>query len=82
MAVADEIGAFADVPLDVAIELDRKVMSVREILLLTTGSVIKLTHSAGENIDLLVGGTLVGFGEIVIMEDIMGVRITDFSGEE
>jgi len=44
--------------------------------------VIRMTRSAGENIDILVGGTLIGFGEIVIIEDAVGVRITDFNREE
>jgi flagellar motor switch protein FliN/FliY len=78
----DEIGPWSDVPLEVAAELDRKKMKIAEILQLTRGSVIKLTRSAGENIDLLVGGALVAFGEIVIIESTMGVRITDFNIEE
>lgn len=71
-----------DLPLDVSVELDRKVMTVREILEIDQGSVIKMNRSAGENIDILVGGALMGFGEIVIIEDMMGVRITDFQGDD
>lgn len=71
-----------DLPLDVSVELDRKVMTVREILEIDQGSVIKMNRSAGENIDILVGGALIGFGEIVIIEDMMGVRITDFQGDD
>ena len=69
----------SDVPLDVSVELDRRILTVREILALERGSVIRLSRSAGENIDITVGGALVGFGEIVIIEDTMGVRITDFT---
>jgi len=72
----------ADLPLDVVVELDRKTMTVRELLELDVGAVVKMNRSAGENIDILVGGTLLGFGEIVIIEDLMGVRITDFHGDE
>ena len=57
-------------------------MTVEEILSLEPGSVVKLPRSAGENIDVLVGGTLVGSGEIVIIEDTVGVRITDFKEED
>jgi flagellar motor switch protein FliN/FliY len=57
-------------------------MTVREILELDSGTVMKLTRSAGENIDVRLSGTLVGFGEIVIIENIMGVRITDLCGED
>ena len=64
------------------VELDRKIMTISAILDLGVDSVIRMTRSAGENIDILIGGTLIGFGEIVIIEDAVGVRITDFSREE
>ena len=57
-------------------------MTVREILNLAPGSVIKMRRSAGENIDVLAGEALVAFGEIVIIESSMGVRITDFNLQE
>jgi flagellar motor switch protein FliN/FliY len=41
-----------------------------------------MSRSAGENVDLLVEGTLVGFGEIVVFEDVMGLRVTDFVSHE
>lgn len=82
MTTAEEIALWADVPLDIAVELDRKIMTIRDILALEPGSVVKMTRSAGENIDILIGNTLFGFGEIVIIETIMGVRITDFNNEE
>lgn len=77
-----EIRPLADVGLEVEVELDRRVMTVREILDLDTGSVIRMNRSAGENINISVGGSVVGFGEIVIIEDSMGIRITDFNIEE
>jgi len=77
-----EILPLADVALNVEVELDRRIMTVREILDLDIGSVIRMNRSAGENIDISIGGSLVGFGEIVIIEDTMGVRITDFNVEE
>lgn len=82
MSPLEEITHLADVPIDVSVELDRRILPIRQILELDVGSVIKMTRSAGENIDILVGGTLVGFGEIVIIEDSVGVRITDFNGED
>jgi flagellar motor switch protein FliN/FliY len=69
---------YVDLPLRIEVELDRKAMTVREILRLRPGSVLRMTRSAGENIDIRVGGALMGFGEIVILEERMGVRITDF----
>jgi flagellar motor switch protein FliN/FliY len=82
MTVREQIAHLADIPVTVDIELDRRVMTMRQVLELEAGSVIKMSRSAGENIDVLVGGTLVGFGEIVIIEDTVGIRITDFSSEE
>lgn len=82
MRTIEEIGHFSDIPLEVLVELDKKILSVREILGLDKGSVIKMNRSAGENLDILVGGALLAFGEIVIIESSMGVRITDFNIEE
>jgi flagellar motor switch protein FliN/FliY len=72
---------YADVPLEVQAELDRKALTVREIMQLEVGGVIRMTRSAGENVDIVVGGALVAYGEIVIIEEALGVRITDFNGE-
>jgi len=77
-----EITRFADVPVEVDVELDRRVLSVRELLELEAGSVIGMMRSAGENIDLYVGGKLVGYGEIMLIESNIGVRITDFKIED
>ena len=82
MTALEEIAHLSNVPMDVEVELDRRRMTMREILTLEPGSVVKMTRSAGENIDLVIGGTLVGSGEIVIIEESFGVRITDFVEEE
>lgn len=74
----DDIEFLADIPLRVEVELDRKMMSLHEILRISQGSVIRMTRSAGDNIDILIGGTPVGYGEIVIIEETVGVRVTDF----
>ena len=60
-------------------ELDRRTMRVREILALQVGSVIKMNRSAGDNMTLLFHGMHVGYGEIVVIEDTIGIRITDIS---
>ena len=78
MKPQEQIHNFADILLPLEVELDREIMSVRQILELDRGSVVKLGRSAGENIDILAGGALVASGEIVVLEDSMGVRITDF----
>lgn len=82
MTALEETAHLADTLIDVEVELDRKTMTVREILNIGVGGVIEMTRSAGENIDLLVDGTLIGFGEIVIIEEAMGVRVTDFRHED
>ena len=82
MTPLEEIADLADVPVEVEVELGRRVMTIAQILELAQESVIRLKRSAGDNIDILVGGTVIGYGEIVIIEDAVGVRITDFSPEE
>jgi len=82
MTALEEVAHLSNVPMDVEVELDRRNMTMREILALERGSVVKMTRSAGENIDLVIGGTLVGSGEIVIIEESFGVRITDFIEED
>jgi flagellar motor switch protein FliN/FliY len=77
-----EIADLTDVTVDVEVELGRKIMTIAQILQLGQDSVIRMGQSAGDNIDILVGGTLIGYGEIVIIEDAVGVRITDFTLEE
>ena len=60
----------------------RKMISVGEILKMEPGSIVGMTRSAGENVDIIVSGTVIGYGEIVIIEDAMGIRLTDFKNEE
>ena len=74
----EEVARIQDVPLEITVELDRRFLKIRDILDLQEGSVIEMTRSAGENIDIYVGKKLVASGEIVIIENTMGVRITDF----
>ncbi|MFN7937912.1 MAG: FliM/FliN family flagellar motor switch protein [Bryobacteraceae bacterium] len=78
---SDQVRHLADMTMVIEVELDKKVVTMRQMLDLDNGSVLKLTRSAGENIDILVGGAVVAFGEIVVIEDMMGVRITDFNTE-
>ena len=82
MAPLEEIAALADIRMDVEVELDRTVMAVRDILALEKGGVIAMQRSAGETIDIRIGGAVIGSGEIVILEDKVAVRITDFKEDE
>lgn len=74
----EEIAQLSEVPVEIEIELDRRVMQAREVLRLEEGSVIGTARSAGENIDIYIGGVLCASGEIVVIENSLGVRITDF----
>ncbi len=78
MTPLEEIAPLADVPVDIEVELDRRILRTREVLELDEGSVIGTSRSAGENIDIYIGGVLCGSGEIVVIENVLGVRITDF----
>ncbi|MEN6534035.1 MAG: FliM/FliN family flagellar motor switch protein [Bryobacteraceae bacterium] len=82
MTPFEEIASFADVPLSVEVELGRPVMRLREILELEPGSVVELARAAGENVDVRVGGALIGYGEVVVMDNAAAVRITDFKADE
>jgi flagellar motor switch protein FliN len=66
---------------EIEVQLDQRQMKLSEILALEEGSIIEMTRSAGENIDVFFGSKLAAFGEIVIIENLMGVRITDFNTE-
>lgn len=82
MTVLEQTAHLANVPIDLEAELGRRTMTLGAILELRSGSVIRLPRSAGENIDILAGGHVLGSGEIVIIEERFGVRITDFREEE
>lgn len=82
MTATEELALYLDVPLDIDVELDRCILTVRQILALDIGSVVRMNRSAGENLDVRVGGSLLGFGEIVVNEATTGIRLTDFSQSE
>ncbi|MDX2266597.1 MAG: FliM/FliN family flagellar motor switch protein [Bryobacter sp.] len=71
-----------EVPLCVEAILDRKTMSVQELLSLEQGTVVKLNRSAGENIDIVIGQIHAAYGEVVIIEETMGIRVTDLVAEQ
>jgi flagellar motor switch protein FliN/FliY len=71
-----------DVPLEISVELGRVKMMVREVLELGTGAIIEIDKAAGEPVDVMVNGTLVARGEVVVIEDNFGVRITEIVANE
>ena len=66
-----------DVSVTLALEVGRSKMSIRELLQLTQGSVVELDRLANEPMDVLVNGTLVAHGEIVVVNENFGIRLTD-----
>lgn len=71
------IGLIMDVPLQITVELGRTRKLIRDILELTPGSVVELDKLAGEPVDILVNGKLIAKGEVVVIDENFGVRITD-----
>lgn len=75
--VDTNIGLIMDVPLQITVELGRTRKLIRDILELTPGSVVELDKLAGEPVDVLVNGKLIAKGEVVVIDENFGVRITD-----
>ncbi|MFN0085858.1 MAG: FliM/FliN family flagellar motor switch protein [Blastocatellia bacterium] len=73
---------FLDLSVQLAVELGRAALTVRDVLNLELNSIIQLPRSTGEGVDLLIGGHRIGRGEIVMLEDRTGVRINDLIVEE
>lgn len=66
-----------DIPVTIAMEIGRTTISIRNLLQLNQGSVVELDRLAGEPMDVLVNGTLVAHGEVVVVNDKFGIRLTD-----
>lgn len=71
------IDVILDVPVTLSLEVGRAQMSVGSLLRLSQGSVVELDRAAGEPLDVLVNGALVAHGEIVVVNDKFGIRLTD-----
>lgn len=66
-----------DIPLEVTVELGRTRLLIRDIMDLSAGSIIELDKIAGEAVDLLANGMLVARGEVIVIDDNFGVRVTE-----
>ncbi len=75
------IGLILDVPLQVTVELGRTRKLIREILELAPGSVVELDKLAGEPVDILVNGKQIAKGEVVVIDENFGVRVTEIIGQ-
>ncbi|MCB9134621.1 MAG: flagellar motor switch protein FliN [Anaerolineales bacterium] len=66
-----------DVPVQITVELGRTQMTVRQVLELERGSVIELERVAGDPVDVFVNGSLIAIGEVVVVDDRFGIRISE-----
>lgn len=66
-----------DIPVTISMEVGRSKISIRNLLQLNQGSVVELDRIAGEALDVLVNGTLIAHGEVVVVNDKFGIRLTD-----
>lgn len=72
-----DLDVLLDIPVTLQLEIGRTKVSIRNLLSYTQGSVIEMDRLAGEPLDLLVNGTLIAHGEVVVINDKFGVRLTD-----
>lgn len=75
-----DLRRLSDVPVDLAVEIGRTRLTVGETLELRQGSIVSLDRMAGEPVDLLVNGTPIARGEVVVIDEQFGMRITDVLG--
>lgn len=66
-----------DIPVTISMEIGRTMINIRHLLQLNQGSVVELDRLAGEPMDVLVNGTLIAHGEVVVVNDKFGIRLTD-----
>ena len=74
---ASGLGRVRDIPLEVTVELGRTKLLIRDIMDLAAGSIIELDKIAGEPVDLFANGMLVARGEVIVIDDNFGVRVTE-----
>ena len=76
-----DLARVASVPVELAVEIGRTRMTIRETLALGPGSIVTLERLAGEPVDLLVNGKPIARGEVVVIDEAFGVRITDIASQ-
>ena len=72
-----KLDTILDIPVTISMEVGRTNISIRNLLQLNQGSVVELDRVAGEPLDVLVNGTLIAHGEVVVINDKFGIRLTD-----
>jgi flagellar motor switch protein FliN/FliY len=76
-ATAEELARLHDVSVELAVEVGRTKMTIREALALGPGSIVTLDRLAGEPVDLLVNGKPIARGEVVVIDEEFGLRVTE-----
>ena len=72
-----DLDMILDIPVTISMEIGRTQISIRNLLKLNQGSVVELDRLAGEPLDVLVNGTLIAHGEVVVVNEKFGIRLTD-----
>ncbi|SMF36543.1 flagellar motor switch protein FliN/FliY [Alteromonadaceae bacterium Bs31] len=72
-----DLDVILDIPVNISMEVGRTAITIRNLLQLNQGSVIELDRLAGEPLDVLVNGTLIAHGEVVVVNEKFGIRMTD-----
>ncbi|MCC2615153.1 flagellar motor switch protein FliN [Aestuariibacter halophilus] len=72
-----KLDTILDIPVTISMEVGRSQISIRNLLQLNQGSVVELDRVAGEPLDVLINGTLIAHGEVVVVNDKFGIRLTD-----
>lgn len=75
--IMNELDMILDIPVQITVELGRTKITIKNLLQLAHGSVVELDAMAGEPMDVLVNGTLIAQGEVVVVNDKFGIRLTD-----
>lgn len=77
VGMMNELDMILDIPVKITVELGRTKITIKNLLQLAHGSVVELDAMAGEPMDVLVNGTLIAQGEVVVVNDKFGIRLTD-----
>ena len=68
-------------PIEIEGILDQRTVAMRELVALRPGSLLRLDRSAGEYVDVIAGGAKLGYGEVVVIENVLGIRVTVFHSD-
>jgi flagellar motor switch protein FliN/FliY len=81
-ASAGKLDMVLDIPVNLTVEMGRAKMVIRNLLQLTQGSVVELDGLAGEPMSIMINGTLIAQGEVVVVNEKFGIRVTDIISAE